>query len=497
MRRGFPVLAGAGAGLTAALVSVPTAAALAGVALLGWARAAGGSWERGRQWWVQAIAVVLATPFVAALEPRTLVLAGWWIGIAAFGLYRPREAILALIVLIPFHHLGFHSLYHRWAVDLAGFTSWKEILVVAVALRAWFDGGLGTWWTNGPMGREAIRAIVALAVLAFLRSAWEVAWGESSAGVVSRGLAVDLGPLAVLFAAGSLGGDRGWGQRVARTVTGLAACAAVFGFVQLVLVGPGWYGWVGYLGERSFQVPGTDRYRLTSVFLDPVAAGLFLAAGAAIAFGRVVEGERGRMRPWLGALVGLGAVLSFTRGAWLALAGGVASVTISAGPAARRRILAGLAVIGVLALPASPWIVSRIAGTVGLRDDSSRLHLEAWARGIETLVQHPFGLGPGRAGELSLRLLGDQGLRVESTYLQVAVHYGWPGFLLFGMLVATIGTGLSARAAHDPSAVGAKAAWTALAIAGLFTPMAFFDRAVAYPVCAVVGAVLASAGRGR
>ena len=253
-------------------------------------------------------------------------------------------------------------------------------------------------------------------------------------------------------------------------------------------------------------MPGYEHYRLTSTFLDPLPAGLFLAVAALVALDGLLAAARRSRRERAGVALAAGLAMaaslaSFTRSAWIGLALGV--VILAAAhwrePGARRSLAAVLFAAAVLALPIAPRLAAwtRDTATGAATDTSSPRHLEAWLRGARTIADHPLGLGPGRAGEVSVRVLGGAGIVTESSYLQFGVEYGVVGGVLVSTFVVSLARALArtlrARTVGERRA-DALAAWCALAVAGLFLH-ALTERPVAYPVMVLAGVALAgSAG---
>lgn len=215
----------------------------------------------------------------------------------------------------------------------------------------------------------------------------------------------------------------------------------------------------GVQGLRWYRTAyGTDM-----VFLAAAGLGLWLAGRRSGALG-------------IAMAAGVGAVLSLSRGAVLALA----TVWISACLFAFRRpgriAGAGLAVLSlaflhpamrlrmVYRLPSSPAEFQKFSGTArgGALQTSYDRRLMAQA-GWEMARRHPWlGIGLGRTGSRLPNYLPEEKFRqlrvvgqLHNHYLQVLAERGWPGLILFLAMWGTLGWELGRRwrAFRDPFAM--------------------------------------------
>ncbi len=450
-----------------------------------------------------AVAAALGAPLLATASVRSLALAVGGLAWAALAWERPAVALGGLVVLAPFHTLVLSLLEGRWWIDSAALGQWKELGIATLAARMMVIGVRGAHsagrWRYLRRWAAPLRWSVAMLVWIAAMSVRAVVTQSVELGLALRGLAADLGPLALLAI--------GWAScraglvdaRALRRLTiALAIALAVFGFVQLLVIGPDWYAAAGYTGPRDFKVPGYEHHRLTSVFLDPLPAGLFLALASLLALDEafLARDRRARARSLVAAVgLALAVLATFTRSAWLGLAFGAVLVARAhwRNPGARRWIgIAALAMV-VATLPLAPrlasWTRDTLAGAA--TDTSTPRHFEAWLRGAQTLSDHPFGLGPGRAGEVSVRMLGANGIVTESSYLQFGVEFGVVGLVLLAGWVMSVGRALLARSSlGEAGAAGVAAGWVALALAAFFLH-ALTERPVAYPAMILAGMTLA------
>ena len=86
---------------------------------------------------------------------------------------------------------------------------------------------------------------------------------------------------------------------------------------------------------------------------------------------------------------------------------------------------------------------NRIYAALELRDSSSQFHLNAKLSTIDILVEHPFGLGLGRAGHIGRRFFPESNIWGESWWLQRGIEMGiWLYPLVFMILASAIMRGL-------------------------------------------------------
>lgn len=455
---------------------------------------------------IVGVAAASLAPWLATLAPRDACLAVAALAWAITAWRAPGTALLLVLALAPLHTLALSLLEGRWHVDPGALGYWKELGLAVLAARVVVEPAARAGWSEP--GRWAPPLRWAAAALAWIgvQSALALVRHDVGVGLAVRGWAADLGPFALLaIAFGAARARLVDAARVRRAVVALGSALAGFGFAQLAWIGPRWYAAVGYGGPRDFKVPGYEHYRLTSTFLDPLPAGLFLAVAALVALdGALVatrtRGARARLAA-AAALTMAASLASFTRSAWIGLALGVAIVAAVRWrePGVRRALAAALAAAALLALPLAPRLAAwtRDTATGAATDTSSPRHWEAWRRGAQTIADHPLGLGPGRAGEVSVRVLGAAGIVTESSYLQFGVEYGVAGLVGAAGFVASVARALAGalrRRAAGGTGADALAAWCALAVAALFLH-ALTERPVAYPVMALAGLALAGAPR--
>jgi O-antigen ligase len=127
--------------------------------------------------------------------------------------------------------------------------------------------------------------------------------------------------------------------------------------------------------------------------------------------------------------------------------------------------------------------------TVSLDEPSIRSHLTSLRDGVETVVRHPQGYGPGNAGAAALRT--DVELKAgESTYAEVGVETGLLGLVLFLVWNLLLVARLLAGGRQDELAAGLGAALAAVLALALQTDVLGVPWLV-YCVWGLAGAAVA------
>jgi O-antigen ligase len=293
-------------------------------------------------------------------------------------------------------------------------------------------------------------------------------------------------------------------RRLWWTIVGAATAVAGLGLVEVYAVPIDWwrdssvpayfreqlgyeYGGTGGLPENFVYNTGSEDHflrRLVSVFLSPLGTGFMLVVALLLA---AAGGPLARRRGLLGALAALsaaGLLFTFSRSSLLALAGALCVLAL-----ARRRLWPLGAAVATLAAafafaqvfpaigPRGDWTQADLVrqraqaareggvegGPLSTEEPSIESHLTSLREGVETVLRHPQGYGPGNAGTVASRT-GVPLRAGESNYTELGVETGLAGALLFvawnlALLVLLLRT---ARAPAAPSA------WAAAGVAAAF-----------------------------
>lgn len=181
------------------------------------------------------------------------------------------------------------------------------------------------------------------------------------------------------------------------------------------------------------------------------------------------------------ALLVVALLVSLFRTAIVGAAAGVvlALVLFSPGKQVVAR-LAGALVVGALIVGGSTWFLSqstdpraiaavaRISTLLAVEEDGSfnARTDRVWARAVDLMVEHPFGLGAGSAGPVSQRFahLAPAGnVTTDNGYLMIGVQLGWLGLVVFVSML--VGLFLWLVRSRDPWARASAMALVALMVA--------------------------------
>jgi O-antigen ligase len=285
---------------------------------------------------------------------------------------------------------------------------------------------------------------------------------------ISRSLIVLLAAMLMAAAAGVLAATNAADLPLAMTHTGISLYmyVATFTFAAFVAKSPeahtrlilNAYVWaavaaalLGIIGYFDL-VPGANeimtRYgRATGLFKDPNVFGPFLVPALVYGLSRLTGARLRNSVPLLGLMlvIGLGMLLSFSRGAWVNL--GVAAIVFGAmhvltvrNNRARLRF-AVLAVMGVVALSTLVLVALQFDAVSGLASQRASLD-QSYDEGPEgrfggqqkaaaLILEHPLGLG---AQQFVPQYHHEE---PHNVYLTMFLNAGWVGGLIFFGLVAT------------------------------------------------------------
>ena len=402
------------------------------------------------RWPLVAAAAAGAGAAAAVLPPAQ---AATWVVFAvavAAAIRRPRTSILlltALLMLLPFAVVPF-----RAVVRPPIFETGLALTLSVLALRA----------IRSPLRAPAVHWAVAGMLLAGAVSTALGARAGASAEQLQYAAKLGLGVLA-FFAGASLG-------TAAEFRLGLAKVIALAGAVQaavastLYLAGTGAEGFfealaaAGYPpGETALRyLPDGVTLRAIGTAVDPNVLGATLAVALPIAIWLAANAARGRRLAWsaAAALIALGILLSFSRGAWIGAGAGVLLLTALRRP----RLAAGLLFVGALALllPGGPGPLAHLRSGLLADDPASALRLDEYREAARVIASAPiFGVGfPAR--EPASYFLG-----VSSVPLWIAERAG-----LLGAGLSILAVVLAFRGGWSGRAGGAGSRWPRDAASG-------------------------------
>lgn len=431
----------------------------------------------------------------------------------------------AFIWLLPFHVLAIALLFGVAGLPLLvvrGIAAWKEAtvaLLVAITLVRTVGGRT----PRSPVqATDLTVAALSLLALAYLIGAGAWFAAELPAQAQLYGLR-DAVFFTLLYFVGRATPEAAAYPHYLRALFAVGVLTSVLAILErlfvtpqmLVLLGAGRYiqeflGLAPATAHNEFGLP--DNY--WTVIGDQVvqrAGSTYLSSqGFAVPFLLILpaatlwlfSGERRRPAlAWVGyAVLWTGLLLSVTRMTTVICVLQVLLLTV----AWRRWGMAvgsGLAgLIGfALAVLLVPGLATFVWDTLTWQTGSSIGHLEDWSEGVQSLVEHPLGIGLG-AGGLTAARFGLPALAADSQYFKYAVELGLPGLVLFiAMLVALGAAGFRAlrRTSSEPQRCAG--ALVVVAVLGLLlnglTTVPLSNPSLSYVFFWLAGAVATMAGR--
>jgi hypothetical protein len=367
----------------------------------------------------------------------------------------------AFIWLLPFHVLVIAILFGvaRLSVTtVRSIAAWKEATVVLVVALTLLRAASPRWSRQPVLATDVTVAALGLLALAYLigATAWFAA--DLPAGLQVFGWR-DAVFFTLLYFVGRATPEVAEDPRILRALFGAGVITSALAILerlfvtpqQIVLLGAGRYiqeflGLAPTTRNNEFGLP--DNYwtgigdhvvrRAGSTYLSSqgFAVPFLLILPAATLW--LLSGERRRPAiAWVGyAVLWIGLFLSVTRVTTLVC---VLQVLLIA--AARRRwgIAIGTSLAGALAfvlvLVFVPGAATFAWDTLTWRTGSSIAHLSDWSQGIQSLIDHPLGVGLGAGGLTAVRF-GLPPTAADSQYFKYSVELGIPGLLLYVTILA-------------------------------------------------------------
>ncbi len=212
--------------------------------------------------------------------------------------------------------------------------------------------------------------------------------------------------------------------------------------------------------------------RLVSTSVDPNSAGGMLAIVFVIGAAQLIS-RQPLIARWLCLvavpLTGLALLLTYSRGAWLGAAAGLAIVAllryrwlIPVGAAG----LAGLVVLGIGAA-----FIERLWLGFTLQDPATVLRLSEYRNALAIIQEYPFfGVGFGDAPSIELQA------GVSSIYLTIGQQTGFLGLIAFGLAVGAIALAGFAWWRHRRDSVAGDLMLTLLAVLAAILTIGVFDH---------------------
>lgn len=220
----------------------------------------------------------------------------------------------------------------------------------------------------------------------------------------------------------------------AAAFVGLTLYAGGAGLTNHVLARLIPYGYPSSRIVRYIEDNPAKSMRLTSTSVDPNSFGGLLAVMVVLACAMLIARHRSVPR-WISlpifGLCSLAALLTYSRGAWVGIAAGLAVLALLR---YRWLILPGvLAALPVAFLGFGANFVHRMWLGLTLQDPATKLRLAEYRNALAIIKQHPaFGVGFGNAPSI------DQQTGVSSIYLTLGERVGLVGLAIFLITVGSI-----------------------------------------------------------
>ncbi len=380
---------------------------------------------------------------------------------------RPR-AVWALYAFIPglaVHNFVMAELWEAgvrgWKLDVV--SAWKEILL-ALGLIAVIRARHGLPFKSSPADWLAVAYAAVVVVWFLVPQSW--LGGEASRKTELYGLRHDLLPVAAYFYGRGLSLTARELRLVGYLIIGTGIGVAAVGLLDVYLVplqwwrdsgAPGWYGeqlgltYKGLSGLPEnfvYNAGGHDVFRrLVSTFLSPLAASYLLVVALLLA---TALRER-RWALWASPVLFAGLLWTHSRSSVIAFAAGLCVLAW----ASRRLLPLALAAVTIAAAffffrgyedfgPQTSFTKAELVfqdrhgsgkpseshDPFSAGESSTSSHWRNLRDGVETVVEHPQGYGPGNAGVTAFRT-GTDLKAGESTYTELGVEAGILGMLLF------------------------------------------------------------------
>ncbi|MTV49909.1 hypothetical protein GJ688_13090 [Heliobacillus mobilis] len=378
--------------------------------------------------------------------------------LAYFWIKTSNPLVLALpLILIIIQVIVVHPVIGLWGVAAYPFIDWLLRLKTA-SLANWWDellmvlivGSLFVHWITTPNFRwrshptaAPLTAFISVMLFLFL-----IDHTYPSLAIPIDGLRVVIQHMLWFYLVVQLVRSPGQASLLIIVFTFVGAGIAAYGVYQYVTGAPMPSGWVDQAEDL--------RTRAYSIVGSPNILGSLLVLTTPIALGLAYQGRPWQRLFYLGitAVMALGLLFSFSRGAWLGLALAVILFSLL-----QDRRLIALMLIGAILLPVlSPSVSDRIGYLLSpeyFKKSSTDGRLERWSLALEQLQAHPitgagFGRFGGAAAERHRAELPHRTLYTDNYYMKTGAETGLVGLISFILLmVAAVRTAVGS-AVHGP-----------------------------------------------
>jgi len=227
----------------------------------------------------------------------------------------------------------------------------------------------------------------------------------------------------------------------ARRAFWLVAVLSVLGMIEVFFIGEGpratLYLSVADVATEGAELNGTFRaagfngLRESSTMFGP------LQFAALCMLGLILWWVYSKKILLPGIAIFAGLICTVTRGAWIATTLAIFSLAIAMGQKKRFFTYTGWGLALFIALIPVIGIGEFLSATKSKQDPSAEAHVQGIGTGVQYILDHPLGVGPGNAGKYDTITGNQTAPWIENAYLTLAEEYGIATSLCFIGFIAS------------------------------------------------------------
>lgn len=412
---------------------------------------------------------------------------------------KTANGLIALVlVLVPFH-----AFLTVWASTLFGhFTTirlWDELILAVVTAIACFWIFREKDFRRKILSQQLMLIILAYALLNIILGIVAYYHKDVTATALGYSLIVNLRFLIWFIAVAAVAYRSSWLKKNWHKLFFYPlAIVLFFGLLQFFVLPNNFLMHFGYNDTHSLTyVDGLTLNQNSSILRvqSTLRGSNQLGAYLVVCLGLIFALFRFRNKnQWLYALpVFTVLALTFSRSAWLGMIATLTTILLIKFKPRRRHLMLAGAVLGCIVIIAIGFRNNSLEQNLLLHHSehstaihtSNQGHLSALKSSINYISSHPFGGGPGSAGQASWHNKGHPIKNTESYFLQVGMETGWLGLALLAAILIAVGEQLYKLKEND-MAVGLLAGLIGLVIVNMFA-YGFNDDPLAYIWWGLVG----------
>jgi O-Antigen ligase len=414
--------------------------------------------------WLVPVLVICAVFFSPRhlVSPSTAVTGLLGLGVVILAARRPDLSLTGLIVVLPFQGLLLAKL---WALGMPAAVvshlgAWKEALAIGVVV-AGVRSLMATGRRLDAIDRLAL-AFVAFVTLYALFQPSIVPGAPAASNIRLLGFRETAGFVLLLFGARHAPLGPQFVRRAGAALLAVGVIVSAIGVYEAIFPSAWNHFVVQTIKYTRYQVAvlhthppdlndirvygavgGARIVRIGSVFLNPLNCAWFLILPFAVGVERAVRRSGSLLVVVATTLIGAALLLTQTRSA---IIGALVVLFLAFQPAAGRGrhwrtqvaiLFGGLA---LLAVPAAfgTGLAKRVQSANNQSDQSTAGHISDFRSGIDTIGQHPLGLGLGTGAGTGQRFAVRTDVIAENNYLEVGDELGLLPMLIFTALTVAV-----------------------------------------------------------